>query len=43
MNMSKETVECTGAPYSDGGATHTLEVGGGGEEHLGHRGSPLGF
>ena len=25
------------APYSDGG-THTLEVGGSGEEHLGHRG-----
>ena len=37
MKISKETLECTGHPTLMGG-THTLEVGGGGEEHLGHRG-----
>ena len=37
MKISKETLECTGHPPLMGG-THTLEVGGGGEEHLGLRG-----
>lgn len=42
MNTSEQTLQCTGAPYSDGGHTHP-EVGGGGRSTWATGGGPLRF